>query len=107
MAAYHLDGQTAQLRPEHMTRDARIFVANSKFLTNSELEGTTVFFFFRARVVNALQLSLILTETTFIDQYPMMSRLRTLAMAAETVSRFFISRLDLSSATILATTLEL
>ncbi|KAF8489502.1 hypothetical protein F5888DRAFT_1159425 [Russula emetica] len=89
----------------------RIFIPYSKFLIISEFEGKIVFFFeYRgAQVVNALQLSLILTEIPFIDQYPTMSRSRTLAMAAdsETISRFFISRLDVSAATILATTLEL
>jgi hypothetical protein len=60
-------------------------------------------------VVNALQRCLILTEIPFIDQYPVMSRLRTLAMAGEAISRFFtmVSRFDLSAAKILATTLEL
>jgi hypothetical protein len=47
-----------------------------------------------------VQLSLILMEIRFIDQYPMMLRLRTLAMAAEMMSRLFISRLNLSAATL-------
>jgi hypothetical protein len=58
-------------------------------------------------MVNALPLSPILTEIPFIDRYPMMPRLRTLVMAAETIPQFFIFCLDLSAATILATTVEL
>jgi hypothetical protein len=88
MASCHLDEQTAQHRPEPVNLEYSSPTQNFLPFRNLKVRLSFLLEDRGARVVNALQLSLILTETLFIEiQYPMISRLRPLVMAAETIPR--------------------